>query len=387
MNRKSKKKLEELIIKSSKYNDEYLEEFLKSAIKYNHYCSIGGITPLMHAASNGYTEVVEVLIETGAPLHMKNDGFTALSYAVLKGHIDIANILIDNGILEYTSGDKLFELAAESKSYEMIKMISDKVPIAEETNIYSNCLFIILYLNFDKNEKIKIAKFLLEKGANPNYIKRPWKNGPTILISAIESDYCDFELIKLLLDYKANLAYKGEDCFPALIQATMKNKQDIINLLLEYGADINIKDNSGQTALMTAVSLDNKELAELLLDHGANINELDNHGENVLYIAIRNNNIEMLRFLLSYTKTNAIMTKNNPYGANPNIKNKLKQSPLELSIMTKRGIEIVKLLLSYGAEIDNQAIGEAFSSNQTEIAYYLLSKINREEIQTKKLIL
>ena len=54
-----------------------------------------GTTALMMAAMNGYHEVVEVLVQNGAGLNIRNkSGFTALMLAAQKGHAQVVRRLL-----------------------------------------------------------------------------------------------------------------------------------------------------------------------------------------------------------------------------------------------------------------------------------------------------
>ena len=64
-----------------------------------------GWTPIKSASSNGYIEIVRILLLKGAGCKMQNDtGSTALSEALNNGHTEIADLLLENGV-SFVSGD------------------------------------------------------------------------------------------------------------------------------------------------------------------------------------------------------------------------------------------------------------------------------------------
>jgi ankyrin repeat protein len=50
---------------------------------------------------------------------------------------------------------------------------------------------------------------------------------------------------------------------------------ELVKLLLEYGADVNSKDDDGYTPLSIACKYKNTELVKLLIEHGADIDMVD----------------------------------------------------------------------------------------------------------------
>ena len=52
----------------------------------------------LQAAANGHTEIVKLLVESGAPATAKNaEGSTPLHWACLNGHVEIVGYLLDQG--------------------------------------------------------------------------------------------------------------------------------------------------------------------------------------------------------------------------------------------------------------------------------------------------
>lgn len=97
-----------------------------------------------------------------------------------------------------------------------------------------------------KNHLI-VARFLLEKGANPNVL--------------------DFEKRSPLHE----AAYGGHE--------------QMVELLVEKSSDINAQDEYGETPLMRAVSGGRYTVAKLLVEKGADANNVTNEGVTVAHIA------------------------------------------------------------------------------------------------------
>lgn len=58
-----------------------------------------GVTPLASASDNGYVDMVEFLINSGADVNASrfDDHFTPLLYACQGGHLEVARVLLNNG--------------------------------------------------------------------------------------------------------------------------------------------------------------------------------------------------------------------------------------------------------------------------------------------------
>jgi len=106
------------------------------------------LTPLRHAARNGYFEVVRFLINQGAEIDaLAEDKGTALSAASSKGHLDIVKLLIQSGakidIIDKDGETPLFNASSNGRN-EVVKYLleqgADKtVKNKEGKRISSNC--------------------------------------------------------------------------------------------------------------------------------------------------------------------------------------------------------------------------------------------------------
>lgn len=63
------------------------------------YFDADGLTPLMHAAKHGHTEVVRKLLEAGAPWNaLSPSSLSAGDFAMDNGHQDAFDLLLNTGI-------------------------------------------------------------------------------------------------------------------------------------------------------------------------------------------------------------------------------------------------------------------------------------------------
>lgn len=113
---------------------------------------------------------------------------------------------------------------------------------------------------------------------NPDTINTPNKSGYTPLIIAGYRNQLD--AVKVLLDLGANVNAVSEDG-TVLTAACYKSNTALVKLLLEYHADVQVKNNAGTTPLMFAIMAENEEIVKLLLVNKADINAVDNANKSV----------------------------------------------------------------------------------------------------------
>lgn len=96
-------------------------------------------------------------------------------------------------------------------------------------------------------------------------VNKPNTAGYTGLMAAAERGRVD--IVKLLLDHKADPNVAGRDAGTALMLAAENNQPEIVKLLLDRGADPNRQDHNGWTALLKAAYQGNAKCIEILASH------------------------------------------------------------------------------------------------------------------------
>lgn len=128
-----------------------------------------------------------------------------------------------------------------------------------------------------------------------------------------------------------------------LIIAIKQERIESIKCMLNHGASANFPTFNKVTPLMVAIVVGNVDIASLLLEHNANPNEYNDSGDTPLIIAAQEHNIAMLELLLKNKNVDV------------NQASKLdKETALALAV-EKRDMDVVKILLLYGADV-NQAM-------------------------------
>ena len=255
---------------------------------------------LKKAVGLGNKKVVEFLIKKDAdPNNNHRPNLTALSLAVSKNYVDIAKMLLWNGADPYMQNgnfrDTALDMVRRNGKPEMKKVFDDYASLSEldeEGNLP--------IIAASKYGEIERAQELIAMGANVNDVGG--ERGIAPLILASENGY--LEMVKLLLDNKADVNAEGENGWTVLMWASHEGHCDVVELFLSNGANvdgISIDDNSKEretTPLILASGNGHLEIVELLLDKGAELALYNVHYQTALDIALQDENIKMFQMLV-----------------------------------------------------------------------------------------
>lgn len=151
--------------------------------------------------------------------------------------------------------------------------------------------------------KVDQALAALKSGANPNQTNR---FGDTVLMWAASKG--ERELVRLLLEAKADIHHRGSYGRNALHWAAHGGDSHIVKRLLEAGLDPNSNDDRLKTPLALAAQRGRLKNCALLLAAGADANLRDMDGESPLMWAVRSEYRELV--VLLACKTTDLTTVN-----------------------------------------------------------------------------
>lgn len=221
-------------------------------------------TVLTWAARKGYVTLVQVLINNGADISLRDDsGCTPLTWAARGGHATIVQVLIDNGAdinLQDDAGCTPLSRAAEFNHKGTVTLL---IACGAEINFPFNNYAPLQIASIRGNKEIK--ELLLKHGARwtPSIEERDHK-GRTPLLLAVEEG--NNKRVKLLIDHGASLDTRDHASRTPLMQAAEKGNEAVVETLLRCGANHELRDADGVDALGLAIKNGHFTVADLLLD-------------------------------------------------------------------------------------------------------------------------
>lgn len=364
---------------SKKGSFEVLQLLLKEPDIAVNYKNFNDETPLHLAIQEQHLDFAKLLIQNGASLLVRDSkGYTPFQYAAIYDETEefletyqceeleindtlilaaqygrlktlkkfiptIGNEAIGSSLIASALGGHLdcLKLLMDQNNFEPSFFVLIEACLAALSENRFNCFRYIYDLIMNKSDYLshkdqiisaafshgcfKACKLFLEMGVDQN------GNDPETYLM-VASGNGHIEVVKLLLDYKADVNRKHENMGSALLLATINNHLDIVKILIEHDANVSISDESGFTPLICAAYYGYSEIffeisklcnsskdrtndglsallasclsgklsiVEWLIDNGAKTDEIDNLGNNCFHCAAEGaKNIDVLVYLV-----------------------------------------------------------------------------------------
>ncbi|KAL8624340.1 hypothetical protein ACOMHN_044771 [Nucella lapillus] len=241
-----------------------------------------GVSALHLAANQGHLQVVQLLVDNGAKIDLKDsDGDTPI-LAGMK-HKQVAEYLLKKGCdvtIANDNGQTVAHKAALFNHHQILRELIKKgadlnvmdeegdTPLHDAINEGSHtaCEVLIGWPKID----IRIAN---QKGFTPLHFAA-LKDTPTIAELLIKKD-------------KSIVDEQKEDGFTPLHVTAINNHTDVMKVLLEKGkAKVDMRTQKKQTALHLAAEQAYMDAVQLLLQHGADVSAKDTDGDRPLHIVM-----------------------------------------------------------------------------------------------------
>lgn len=267
-----------LAIKHNYY--DALNAFLKKGLDPN--CTVIGTkskTLLMAAIKYDQTEIVELLLKSGANPNLENiNGHTPLYVAMKNNNSNLFNLLIDYGAdptRSNANGHTLLFYAFKGSlpNVEMLDTLMSIIDIDATDNMNQTELH---RAALENNSDVIIE--LIDRRAN-TLIEDI--NGDTALQLAIRNGCISAALTIIEIDAVSSFEFYNKYGQTALHIAALTNNANVVAALIDRGVNPNIKNKDGCTALDLATEKNYQSVINILLKKGANpkqtINEYSVH--------------------------------------------------------------------------------------------------------------
>ena len=289
-------------------------------------------SPIVCAILSGNSETVKFLLEMKVNLDLAGQkGNLPIHVAVLKKDIAILKLLISDKKQLNSKGWSGYTplcLAAKLEQFEISKFLFDQgadisisdeegdLPIHSAAYLNDSKLFELLYTESQKDT--------------------PGNEGMTPIACAADSGNLD--VVKFLLEKKANFLQPAIDGDLPLHFAASKGSEEIVKLLCTESTK-NTQGFNGDTPLHCAIKTNSIDVVQFLLDNQVNLISPNEQGDLPIHLAVEDDRILILEKLLALADLPTFL----------NVQNNQKFTPLCLAAKNSFA-PIVKLLLDKGAD-------------------------------------
>jgi len=236
------------------YLDALAEAIEKGTLPEDQEPHVDGVTALHVAAQGGHLDTIQLLIEAGAEVEVKDEeDRSALLLAVKGNYGEVASMLVQHGADPNTpyvddegeSHNLLMDAIIVENIEFAVLLIQNGADIGNEDEHKVSTL-----LQASHRGLTEVVKALLEKNSDKEYLNKPSDEGITPLIAASSEGHLD--IVMLLLGVNAEVDAKDEDQTTAVMAASARGHIPIAEALIAAKADVNLQNVDGHTALMFA---------------------------------------------------------------------------------------------------------------------------------------
>ncbi len=336
-----------LVVAATLGNYVAVEELILLGVDVNKANAFTKDTALLRSLYNGYTEIAQRLVYSGADINAVNNYHHSPLYVALeKQNVPMIELFLSSGVKEGLSAAYLFRSVS------------------------------------NKNELGVMA--MLKGGVSPN-IANDKGNTPLIISASLG----DIPSVQDLLAYRANLNVANKDGNTALIYAARYNHPEVIKMLLlpqtmQTPLDVNARNKAGETALYWGASKGYVEVVKRLLAAGADPTIAANNGLVPYAIAQKNGRVQVLEWFNKDIREveNAVIEQDNAQLLLKQQEKEKEEEKDDIFAATAKGnlervqelLQQDKSLLSSKDKLSRTPLLVAVENNQKALVNFLVSK-------------
>ena len=344
---------------------------IEQGVDVNH-CSKKGVTAVHIAAKQGNLDVLKLLKESGANIHVQNemDRNSIMSAAIGTGDCNTVRWLIEQGVdVNHCSkkGVTAVHIAAQQGNLDVLKLLKESgANIHAQTEMGSNSIMSASVGTGDCNT----VRWLIEQGVDVNHcdkkgftavhiaakqgnldvLKLLKESGANIHVEDNEGSYSvllaaigtgDCNTVRWLIEQGVDVNHCDKNGFTAVHIAAMQGNLDVVKLLKESGANIHVEDNEGSYSVMlAAIGTGDCNTVRWLIEQGVDVNHCDKNGFTAVHIAAKQGNLDVLKLLKES-------------GANIHVQNEMDRNSIMSAAIGTGDCNTVRWLIEQGVDVNH----------------------------------
>ncbi|XP_067650463.1 ankyrin repeat domain-containing protein 50-like [Haliotis asinina] len=256
-----------------------------------------GEVPLMTAAYNGHSDVVDFLVNKGADVSQLDDNdCNVLHWACRGGHVGMVKHLVSEYTVDVNGKAKMGKVPLMTAAYFGDRDVFDVLVSvgANVSQIDDNGDSILRWACAGGH--VNMVKHLVSEYRLD--VNRKGKSGKTPLIIAAQRGWRN--VFKVLVSGGASVSEVDDDGDNILHYASIWGRTKMVqHIISEHLVDINGRGRYQRTPLMRAASHGRGKVFGILVKNGAVRHLVDDQGLNILHLACLGGHVEMVKNILS----------------------------------------------------------------------------------------
>ena len=261
-----------------------------------HAQSESGHSSIMSASlGTGDCDTVRWLINEGVDVnHCNRKGLTAVHFAAWKGNVDVLKLLKDSGanihVQTVNGGNSIMLASKGTGDCETVKWLIEQ---DIDVNHCDEEGFTAVHYAAQKGN-LDLLKLIKASGAN---IHAQTKNGFSSIMSASRGTG-DSGTVKWLIEQDIDVNHCDKKGFTAVHNAAQKGNLDVLKLLKASGANIHAQTMSGDNSIMLAsIGTGDCDTVRWLIEQGVDVNHCNKEGCTAIHKAAQNSKLDVLKLL------------------------------------------------------------------------------------------